>query len=29
MKNRHYSIIMKELREDNDYRQKEVAAALA
>ena len=28
MKNRHYSVIMKELREDNDYRQKEVAAAL-
>ena len=28
MKNKHYSVIMKELREDNDYRQKEVAAAL-
>lgn len=28
MKNRHYSVIMRELREDNDYRQKEVAAVL-
>ena len=28
MKNKHYSVIMKELREDNDYRQKEVAAVL-
>ncbi len=28
MKNKHYSIIMKELREDNDYKQKEVAALL-
>ena len=28
MKNKHYLVIMKELREDNDYKQKEVAAAL-
>lgn len=28
MKNRHYSIIMRELREDHDYKQKEIAAVL-
>lgn len=28
MKGRHYSIIIRELREDHDYRQKEVAAVL-
>lgn len=28
MKNRHYSVIMRELREDNDYKQKEIAAVL-
>ena len=28
MKNRHYSVVMRELREDNDYRQKEIAAVL-
>lgn len=28
MKERHYSAIMRELREDNDYKQKEIAAVL-
>lgn len=28
MKERHYSVIMRELREDNDYKQKEIAAVL-
>lgn len=28
MENKHYSVIMRELREDNDYKQKEVAAVL-
>ncbi len=28
MKGRHYSAIIRELREDHDYRQKEVAAVL-
>lgn len=28
MKGRHYSAIIRELREDHDYKQKEVAAAL-
>lgn len=28
MKERHYSVVMRELREDNDYRQKEIAAVL-
>ncbi|MDE5802544.1 MAG: helix-turn-helix domain-containing protein [Lachnospiraceae bacterium] len=28
MKERHYSVIIRELREDHDYRQKEIAAVL-